>query len=208
MKRLALVSVIILVLGVAAVATARLWDRASAQRTYISPDGTFQFSYPAWFSLTADSEHFQGWLCQDFIVCLQYPREMYKGSDFGPTEFWVDYPRQLLDVRGSAQRVTSRSDCLSFRTYTEPVSTTVINGVGFSTLSRDGVAAGTVSDVRFFRTFHKGKCYELGTALSISAGGYVKEDYESGRVTHFTDADRKKVEAVLNDIVRTFRFLK
>src|SRR5207244_10811098 len=56
------------------------------------------------------------------------PREMYKGSDFGPTEFWVDYPRQLLDVRGSAQRVTSRSDCLSFRTYTEPVSTTVING--------------------------------------------------------------------------------
>jgi hypothetical protein len=207
MKRSALVSVIIL-LFVGVAATAQSSKHASTQSTYISPEGEFQFSYPAWLLLTTDSEHFQGYICQDFIVCLRYPADMYKGSDFGPTEFWITYPRQLLDVKGSAQRVTSKSDCMSFRTSTEPVSTTVINGVKFSTLVRDGVATGTAYHIRLFRTFHRGKCYELGAELSISAGGYDKEDYETGRITHFTDADQKQVQAVWDGIIRTFRFLK
>ena len=203
MKRLALLCALVFAVGAAALPGSR-----SAQRIYVSPDRTFQFSYPKWLVLHAAPEKFHGWLCSVFIVCFEYPRDLYKGYDFGPTEFWVANPVQLLDVRGSAQPVATESDCLTFRTYTEVVSKTVINGVKFATLSRSGVAAGTASGIQLFRTFHNGKCYELGTSVSISAGGYMKEDYETGRIKHFTEADQKRVRTALDGIVRTFRFLK
>jgi hypothetical protein len=179
------------------------------RRTYVSPDGTFQFSYPTWLVLHADAEKFGGYLCHDSVVCLEYPRELYEGYDFGHAEFWVNtHPVQVRDVRRGGEPITNEADCLTFRTNTEPVSTTVINGVKFATWSRGGAAGGTSSEFQFFRTFHKGKCYELGTDVSISYDGWGKEEYESGKIKHFTAAEQKKVRGVLDAIVRTFRFLK
>lgn len=204
MKRLALLYALVFALVAVALA-----DNPSTRRKYVSPDRVFQFSYPPVFVLHAEPDKFHGWLCSSFIVCLEYPREqLYDGYDLGPVEFWVTNPIQLLDVRSSAHPITTEPDCVKFRTYAEPVSTTMINGVKFATLSRSGVAAGTTSDIQLFRTFHAGKCYELGSSLSIAAGGYTKEDYEVGRIKHFTLADQKDLRAVLDGIVRTFRFLK
>jgi len=173
-----------------------------------SPDGIFEFSYPSWLVLHADAEKSGGYLCHDSIVCVEYPRELYEGYDFGSAEFWVNNnPVQVLDIRHGAQPTTTEADCLTFRTN-KPVSTTVINGKKFATWFVGGAAGGTTSHIEFFRTFHNGKCYQLGTSVSISSTGYGKEDYESGRLKHFTAADEEKVRAVLDGIVKTFRFLK
>jgi hypothetical protein len=81
--------------------------------------------------------------------------------------------------------------------------------VKFTTLLQTGVAGGTQGEHRLFRTFHNGRCYEIGTSLTtLSTGGFDKEDYESGRVKHFDEADKNKVRSVLRAIADSFRFLK
>ncbi|HEV8523631.1 MAG TPA: hypothetical protein VGQ71_03965 [Terriglobales bacterium] len=181
----------------------------TGKKTYTSPDGVFSFSYPSSFNLHTDPEHHHARLCSDYIVCLTYDPSQYAGSDFAGATFWVENPVQLLDNGSTAQAVITEADCLAFRTYEqEPVSAVRINGVKFATVSFWGAAGGTSDQVQLFRTFHHGKCYELGAAWSIASSGYEKEDYESGRVKHFTKASQKKIRAALNAIVKGFHFLK
>ncbi len=204
MKR-ACIAHILLLIAVAS-ATAQHKSPEATESVYTSPDGIFQFRYSASWNLfpkpSSESE-----TCQGKLVCVESPPEYYKGYDFADATFWVRFPLWRVGL-APAQPVLTKSDCLNFRTHTEPVSTITINGVKFTTLSLVGAALGTTHFSRLFRTFHDGKCYELVTDLSRISSGYEKNDYVRGRIKHFSKADEKRVRAVLNSMVASFRFLQ
>ncbi len=171
---------------------------------YVSPEADFEFSYPAQFELQTDFEHEGATAyCATDLVCVKVD-----GSGqlvgFG---FWVVHPVEHINPGAEAREITTQRDCLNFVGYEKPVSSTIVNGIRFAELIRRGAAAGTVGDSRLLRTFHDGKCYELGTGVAWS-DTCESSDLQSGRVKPFTQADRKRVDALLESIVNSFRFLR
>ena len=144
------------------------------RKTYTGGDGDFRFSYPESLILSPAPESVSA-TCRGNLVCVEYPETAYKGYDFESAGFWVDIVSRPSESSDFPRPVTNESDCLKFRDYRDqsvPISSTVINGVRFATLSLDGVVAtGTGGRARLFRTFRHGRCYELGTAISAASSG-------------------------------------
>lgn len=177
----------------------------SAMRMYSDPGGAFTFAYPKSFHLRED---IGGMLSQGCIACLSYDRNLYPHSNFAGAEFWVDIPKDPAKPDGdSPEPITTESDCVSFRGLegVKRPPPEMIGGATFARVTWGGAATGTESDVELFRAFHDGKCYELGTEISV-IGAYDPEDYASGRVKRFTQSDEEHVRRDLQLVLHTFLF--
>ena len=87
----------IAVLLIASVGPLILRAGTPSHKTFTSPDGLFQFTYPASLPLFAQNipENVRGFsyipVCQDdALVCLAYPGTEFKHSDFEAAGFYIE----------------------------------------------------------------------------------------------------------------------
>jgi hypothetical protein len=167
---------------------------SSKLKTFISPDGAFQFSYPE--SLSGGPQMRGSYIpvCDnDAIVCLKYPEDEYRGYNFEAAAFSVT----------ALPRPTTRAKCLSYvgdRTC-KPMNTTVRGGVKFATASCGEGGLGHNASGPSYRTYHRGTCYQLSVRIATSE--FV--NFPEGSVQEFSRADREKVEQLLRIPVESFR---
>src|SRR5579859_5927024 len=143
--------------------------------TFTSPDGTFQFVYPQTYELLVGDRILKATqgrrpsipVC-DFstaLACVIYPIETREDTRVEAAGFSVDM------VAG----VASESDCLTYADQLrraegdvmQPTSITIGNRT-FRHAANRKQAAGHVQAADFYRTFKRGKCYELHVKVSLT----------------------------------------
>ena len=186
---------------------------AQTQKTFSSPDGLFRFKYPQMLvdclpvlshdkaaSSVLDSCVGQDPVCVDgagdakTIACFGYPKERLQNTrTLVATMFFV----------AETPAAKTRKDCekgspnwLIRKTWTR-----TINRVSFTVFETEDNWLSGGQSVEVYRTFHGGKCYELGLQTVASrADSEVKQK--------LTNDDRKQIEATMKQPIRSFVFVK
>ena len=165
--------------------------------------GISEGSQPA-VSSNADSCTSQGSVCGEMgseestVACFAYPKERFKDKPaFVAAAFYVSeiLPAQTEDgcLKGSPDWYVIKSDA----------ETTTINHITFRAFEiGDNWTSGGQSGPAY-RTFHNGKCYELGIQ-NVSS----RAEYDPGTVKEFTKKDSSEVEGRLRQALNSFVFLK
>jgi len=185
----------------------------SDTKVFTDPDGAFSFRYPnrlirckknpqgnyVWdppencsaYHPTCDELADPG---QTSIACFAYPRNKFTDTPaFEAATFSVEV------VHGC----TTAKSCLAGPAEADKGGTTRIHGVSFAVF---GVGEGGMSqevDGDVYRTFHKGKCYQLG--INVETADVATFDPPARALT---DADRHEVTGTLEQARKSFRFLK
>jgi hypothetical protein len=184
-----------------------------ARRSFTSPDGTFHFEYSdSLVSCRRDSNRPDSWVpdescegyipvCSNFscdstgtVACIGYPGNEMKGTTFQAAAFSVS----------ELKEATTESECLKVEEPPPQVGNArdeTVNGTRFKVTETDGVAAGNFVDGYVYRTFHKGKCYELDIRIASSNAA----NYDPGTVKTF---DSERVERTLRTVLASFKFLR
>ena len=180
-------------------------------KTFTSLDGVFRFQYPYMLincrspqNSTSGSCMSQGGICMGpgsegaTLACFAYPNERFKDKpSFVTATFYVS----------EIQAATVEKACLekspNWYVISSKASTTTINHVIFETfeIGDNWTSGGQYGPV--YRTFHDGKCYELGIQNVIS-----RAEYDPGTVKEFTKKDSFEVESRLRQALNSFVFLK
>jgi hypothetical protein len=121
------------------------------------------------------------------------PGGMKKGTNFQAAAFSVNELKDA-NTQPKCQVVAEPPPHGTFHTET-------INGVKFNVAEIDGVATGNLMDGYVYRTFHKGKCYELDIRIAFSNIG----NYDPGTVKNF---DSERVSRALKAVLASFKFLR
>ena len=99
---------------------------------------------------------------------------------------------------------TTQAECLKVREPPPHVGTArneTVNGVIFTVIETDGVATGNVIEGHVYRSFHRGKCYELDIRIAFFNSAYA----DPGTVKDF---DLEVVHRRLKQVLETFKFIK
>jgi len=182
----------------------------TSMSTFTSPDGTFRFDYSStlvacrrhpkqtdhW--LPADSCNAYTPVCANVscdsaetVACIAYPASEMKGTNFQAAAFAVNELR----------KATTEAECLNVPEPPPHVGTAqiqVVNGVAFTVVEADGVAAGNLIDAYVYRAFHQNKCYEVDIRIAYS------NPADAGPGT--MNFDSATVRGRLKQILETFRF--
>ena len=124
---------------------------------------------------------------------VAYPRKRVgEGTNFEGAAFVVDKFEDAHD----------ESTCLNI-TEAEGAKSHIerINGVNFTVVEVDGVAAGSALDGKVYRTFRNKTCYEL----DININAFNPMVYDPPRPKQFDDAPVRKA---LKQVLATFKFQK
>jgi hypothetical protein len=188
---LVLVAGLILLLFDLVVAGQTAIGGSAQQKLFTSPDSSFRFAYPKWFPLcTTEVESctrsYIPACNHDAMVCVVYPTDAFKGTNFGSagfqvrvipkkSPFWIDSadlcatPMPVLDGEGRAQPYTDF--LISAEHHGETIGGTLfVHGVS----ARAAMSHSASTDL--YRAFRNGKCYELSVTLTES----TYEVYEPG----------------------------
>ncbi|MBV9072743.1 MAG: energy transducer TonB [Acidobacteria bacterium] len=174
-------------------------------RHYVASDGSFILDYPSSLQVRRESD---GTISQGCIACFSYDRNLFPKSNFASAEFWVGLATNPAGSDSDTpQPIDRKEDCVRFYGLdnVQRLPQRLIAGTFFARIRWGGAAAGTESDTELLRTFHNGKCYELGISVAV-VGAYDPQDYASGRINRFTEADRQLVWKELQQAVQSFRF--
>jgi hypothetical protein len=187
-------------------------------RTFTSPDGIFQFKYPDVLvdcmsarkqekgigSSVPESCASQGSICggmgseESTVACFAYPKERFKDSPhFVAATFYVS---EILSAKGEEVCLKGSPDWLVIKSEAEA---TTINHIAFKAFEIGDSWTGGGQSGPAYRTFHNGKCYELGIQNVFS-----RAEYDPGTVKEFTKKDSSEVEARLRQAFNSFVFLK
>ncbi len=200
-------------------------------KTYTSADGLFRFKYPDALIdcmpqqaaagsktpglSTTPSDHpagpsisdsciSQGSSCDgpgsegNALACFAYPKDkLNEKPNFIAATFFVS----------AIQSAKTEIDCLKgspdWFVISPKASTTTINDVSFEAFEIGDNWAGGGQSGPAYRTFHDGKCYELGIQTVTSCA-----EHDPGTVKEFTKKDRAEVEGRLSQALNSFVFLK
>lgn len=188
---------------------------AQAQKAFASSDGRFRFKYSETLvdclpALTQDKAApsardacmSQDPVCADggddskTIACFGYPKEKFKDKPtFIAAMFFV----------AEMPLVKTEKDCLkgSPNWLISKTGTTTINGVNFKVFETEDNWLGGGQSVEIYRTYHGGKCYELGLQTVMSGAGYDPEVNQK-----FTKRDQREIEAGMKQPLHSFVFIK
>jgi hypothetical protein len=179
---------------------------ANELKTFVSPDGAFRFRYSQiLFRCPQGNEPKDGSepagpcvgqipICDDdddstfTIVCLAYPEG---GPAFAVAE---------------VKEAKTEGACLKGPEGwpMEMHGTRTIHGAKFKVFEVSTLSMGQGLDGELYRTFHLGKCYELGIRTIWSTDN---ED-ETGNVIEPTKAEAMRVDNRLEECLKSFRFLR
>jgi hypothetical protein len=188
-------------------------------RTFISPDGVFQFNYSrvlvrctlevggeegypgSW--VPSEDCNSQAGLCDDVasaantIICLAYPKDTFKEKP--------KFSGAALFLAEIGAASTSQACLEGSKNWliegTKSVRVGSVKAKHFRT-SDAWTSGGQTGDI--YRVFHGKKCYELG----IQQAGTSAGAYNPGTIKEFTKQDQDMVYTCLKKAVDSFRFLK
>jgi hypothetical protein len=206
---------VLVVIVLAALSNVEAIGQSPRLKTFTSPDGTFQFTYPDAYplydpnSIAEVNSHYFVPMCEDTaIACIEYPGMKYKGTDFERAGFEV-----LQTKAGTKGNVSDRPQIrtllpeYSYRTaFVIPKDKPVqkINGVRFVHGEAGGVATGNSIGTDLYRNFHDGKCYELRINIIMSNIAHDEPDTQP-KLSHL---EYVHIESDLNKILLSLKFLK
>ena len=192
------------------------FGQSGSPRTYTSPDRAFQFNYPGplilcengtkgspenWLPIESCED--QRPLCSDTSgagrasACIAYPHARLEGYNLLHAAFSVN---KLHDARTEA-------DCLRTPADAEPVKGSkeqTIHGTRFTIINTGDAGLSHTWDIKGYRTFHQGTCYELTTIMSwVSTGAY-----DPGGIKAPSTQMMALIQTSLKRTVDSFRFLK
>jgi hypothetical protein len=188
----------------------------SATKTFTAPDGAFTFRY--WENLvhckhleTGSNAWDPGDICmayipvcddligrehQTSIACFAYPRNNFTNTPaFEAATFSVEIVNDEKTEKGCR---AARPDSTE-----KPAGTTAINGVSFAVIEFGDSAMNQWMGGHAYRTFHSGKCYQLGVNFAESN----PVDYDPP-IRSLTDKDENEINGRLDQTRKSFRFLK
>ena len=196
----------------------RLWAQShdEALKTFTAPDGAFSFRYSNnlvhcerkkqgsgddYYWAPGDTCAAYNPVCDDIvgqhqtsIACFAYPQNKFTNTRaFEAATFSVEV------INDSA----TEKSCLAGPPDAERRSTTTIHGVSFRAFEVGQAAMNQGVDDDVYRTFHKGKCYQLGIDVA-TANAEIADPPER----ELTDADWHEVNGRLEQARDSFRFLK
>jgi len=165
--------------------------------------GVSEGTQPAVSSIAASCMS-QGAICDgpgsegSAMACFAYPKEQFKDKPhFVAASIFVS----------EIQSAKTENVCLqgspNWFVISSKAETTTINDVSFKTFEIGDNWAGGGQSGPAYRTFHNGKCYELGIQTVIS-----RAEYDPGTVKEFTQKDRSEVEGRLRQALNSLVFLK
>jgi hypothetical protein len=200
-----------LALTICYVLSPRLLSAQAITRIFTDPDGAFSFRYS---NQLIDCEQkpqqskqacvaFAG-VCDQLIgeeenqtskACFAYPRNKFTDS---PTFASATFSVEVVD------HDATKNSCLGGPPEdADKHGTAIIHGVSFAVFEtgEGGMNQGTFVEV--YRTFHGGKCYQLGIDTAGSADGVFDPP-----VKELSDSDWREINGTLEQARKSFRFLK
>ena len=187
--------------------------RKDRRTSFTSTDGAFYFEYPASFvRCERNPNQPDRWgpdesceaftpVCSDFsgqsdgtVTCVAYPAERMKGTNFQAAAFSVS------EIRAAG----TQAECLKVEEpppHVGSVRKENVNGIIFTVIETDGVAAGNLMDGYVYPRFHQEKCYELDVRIAFSNHA----DTGPGTMKNF---DIKLIHQRLKQVLDTFKFVK
>jgi hypothetical protein len=203
--------------ALACLGLASLSSAAQTLKTYQSADGVFRFHYSRILidcspllatgkaeAAVMDACMSQGAICEDgaeggkTIVCLGFPKDRFPDkTEFVAATFFVAEAPALKTEPACWKK---SPDWLVTGTRTA-----VLHGVRFAVFDIADNWTGGGQSGPIYRTFHNGKCYELGqqTAMARRSG-----DDDGGAVQRFTPQDAQQVSDTMKAALRSFQFVK
>lgn len=181
--------------------------QSSQLRTFTSPDESFQFTYPTSYAIYTGSEVDKAGrrlsyiaVCETAVVCVVYPENKYKGTNFGAASFQV---REVDEAKSPNACLTpSKKDpnAPDFAVDSKKPQR-LINGVSFlhGTGGEGGLGHSMSADI--YRAFHHGRCYDLSVNIAITSFA----TFDPGTIKEFTGDRRVRTE--LLRIADSFQFL-
>lgn len=187
-------------------------------RTFTSPDGIFQFKYSDVLvdctsvgkqeniagASVRQSCMTQGAICDGpgsggtALACFTYPKEKFTDKPaFVAATFYVS---EILSAESEQVCLKGSPDWYVIKSGAER---TTINHINFKTFEIGDNWTGHGQIGPAYRTFHNGKCYELGIQNVFS-----RAVYDPGTVKKFTEKDSSEVESRLRQPLNSFVFLK
>ena len=187
-------------------------------RTFTSPDGIFQFKYSDVLvdctsvgkqeniagASVRQSCMTQGAICDGpgsggtALACFTYPKEKFTDKPaFVAATFYVS---EILSAESEQVCLKGSPDWYVIKSGAER---TTINHINFKTFEIGDNWTGHGQIGPAYRTFHNGKCYELGIQNVFS-----RAEYDPGTVKEFTKKDSSEVERRLRQAPNSFVFLK
>jgi hypothetical protein len=193
--------------GIAATSGTVIAQSRSGSRinTFTSPNGDFQFRYPA--SLIDCKAQRGGQSCGGFmpvcsgfdydsLACIAYPRDRVAESEtFDGAAFVVALEESAHDEKACYQIPDPPPPSWSHPHWES------INGVKFWVIHTGGVPSGTAEDQRLYRAFHNNVCYEL----DINTSSVNPMMYDPPRPKMY---DQAPVNKALQQTLQSFKFLK
>jgi len=174
---------------------------------YVSKDNSFSFAYPDTYDLLegegilkrTQGAHVGISVC-DFLTayaCIVYPNDNLEHSTFEAAAF---------SVNGIV--VTSEHSCLEFadqlpRAHGEhlAIESIHLNGQLFRHTSTKTTATGHSQSTQRYRSFHKGQCYELRIAVSLSDVALSPSASKEVSVNKDAEKALRSLERVLSSFV-------
>jgi len=126
------------------------------------------------------------------LVCFPYDPPEYSDTNFESSAFAI----HLRDDLGT------EAECMASQPAENAVGAVMLGGTVFSAFAFGDAAMGHQLDGRNYRAWRAGDCYELATRL----GTTTFENWEPGSIRKFTPADEAAVRAVLDGMLKSFRF--
>ena len=189
-------------------------DHPSPKQTYSAK--TFRFSYPATFQVCTIGNlqpciHSMIPTCDDdAIVCVAYPDKefgetTFQGEAFEVREIHTSIGTQTPDICVTPYPPKYSTGVSEYPEYMisakEPART--IGGVLFVHGIKGDAAMSHSSSVDVYRAFHNGRCWELAVSQTFVNG----QVFDPPR-RDLTREQQKKVDASMNEILESFRFVK
>jgi membrane-bound inhibitor of C-type lysozyme len=165
----------------------------NGRKTFINQGNNYMFSYPQNFILSGGGIGYtQNWKMGGdstmglLLAKVSIPKEFQPKTNFGDATFTV----------GTSSDPQALSTCLG-----TSKSWILISNVPFTTVTTSGAGAGNRYDTTSYRAIRNNQCYAIEYTIHYVA----LANFPSNR--GITGYDQKKVQAALETIVQSFRFL-
>jgi hypothetical protein len=182
-----------------------------SQKTFDDPEGAFRFRYPSTLvnCLSKQTEKPESCITQGEIcdgpgsngstkACFSYPKAEFQNKPmFVAAAFYVS------EIQSAKNEEACLNGSADWFVISSKPGTTTINRVLFRTFEIGDNWAGSGQSGPAYRTFHAGKCWELGIQTVIARAAYDPESHDN-----LTEQDRSRVENRLKQALHSFVFLK
>jgi hypothetical protein len=129
----------------------------------------------------------------DSIVCVTFPPDPYKGTNFGAASFEV-----------TMVNANTRRACLNPEISPEHPGRT-INGVQFAHIAEVGAAMSHIGESNLYQGFKNGKCYALAIAITFTDFAVYSPPVA---IKEFTNQDKEHVLLEMTRLLDSFKILR